>query len=54
MFAIAALVVLIITAVVGFVDKAVTPVHLIALAAIGLACLAAHLIFRVYAPDGRW
>jgi hypothetical protein len=54
MLAVAAFVIFVITAVVGWVDKTITPLHLIALACVGLACLALHLAFRVWGPDGRW
>lgn len=44
----------IITAVVGWIDKTVSVAHLIALLAVGLAFIAGHLAFRVWAPQGRW
>lgn len=54
MLAVAAFVIFVITAVVGWVDKAISFQHLAALLAVGLAFLALHLAFRVWGPGGPW
>jgi hypothetical protein len=53
MFAVVAGVVFIIAAILGWVDKTISTAHLLAVIAVGLAFVAAHLAFRVWAPDGR-
>ena len=51
MLAVAAFVVFVITAVVGWVDDKISVAHLIALLAAGLALVALHLAFRVWGPE---
>jgi hypothetical protein len=41
-------------AILGWTDKAISVAHLIAVLAVGLAFLAAHLAFRLWGPTGRW
>jgi hypothetical protein len=55
MLAIVAMIIFIIGAILGWVDKTISDPHLIAIGFAGLAFLAAHLAFRVWGPDGsRW
>jgi hypothetical protein len=53
MFAVVAGVIFIIAAILGWVDKTISVDHLLSVGFVGLAFLAAHLAFRVWAPDGR-
>jgi hypothetical protein len=43
----------IIGAILGWTDKTISVEHLLAIGFAGLAFLAAHLAFRLYAPDAR-
>jgi nucleoside permease NupC len=54
MLAVIAMVVFIIGAVVGWVDKTISLSHLLVIMFAGLAFLAGHFIFRVFNSDGRW
>jgi len=54
MLAAIAMVVFIIAAVVGWVDKTISLAHLIAIIAVGLAFVAAHFAFRLWRPDSHW
>jgi hypothetical protein len=53
MLAVIAVVIFIIAAILGWVDKTISVPHLLAIGFVGLAFLAAHLVRRLYAPDGR-
>jgi Na+/phosphate symporter len=52
--AIVAMVIFVIGAVVGWVDKSISLPHLLVIMFVGLAFLACHLIARVYNNAGRW
>jgi hypothetical protein len=53
MLAVVAMIVFIVAAILGWVDKTISDPHLLAIGFVGLAFLAAHLAFRLWAPDGR-
>jgi hypothetical protein len=53
MLAVIAGIIFIIAAVVGWADKTISIQHLLVIGLVGLAFLAGHLAFRVWAPEGR-
>jgi membrane-bound acyltransferase YfiQ involved in biofilm formation len=54
MFAVIAGAIFIIGSCVGWIDKAISVQHLIAIGFIAMVFLCAHLAFRVWAPERRW
>jgi membrane-bound acyltransferase YfiQ involved in biofilm formation len=46
-------VIFIIAACVGWIDKTVSTNHLLAISFVAMVFLCAHLVRRLYAPDGR-
>lgn len=53
MLAVIGALILVIGAVLGWTDNSISVPHLLAIGFIGLAFVAAHLVRRLYAPDGR-
>lgn len=53
MLAVIAGIIFIIAAILGWTDTSISVEHLLAIGFVGLAFLAGHLAFRLYAPDAR-